>query len=443
MPDERASDTTVLLVDDDPDFVEVVERWLRGAGYRVVTCTDDTRFAQVLGQGADLCLLDLHLGRRSGLRLLEEARALAPEMPVLMLTRDASVSLVVEAMRGGADNYLAKPIDRVTLLTAVEQAFARRRVRPSGAPAARMVGRSPAMARLRERIELVAANDVTVLVYGETGCGKELVAQALHESSARASQRLVALNCAAVHESLQDSELFGHERGAFTGAVSRRVGRFEQADGGTLFLDEVAELAPSLQSKLLRVLQERLFQRVGGSGEIRTDIRIVAATHRDLREEVRAGRFRADLFFRLSVFELRVPPLRERPEDIPDLADHFLRLVAARTRAAPKSISEAALKILAAHDWPGNVRELHSAIEHAAVLAGGGPTMDVAHLPPFLAEALAPSQRRSARETVGQVERELLVQALADAGGNASEAMRRLGMSRSTFYRRLREYGLA
>jgi DNA-binding NtrC family response regulator len=295
------------------------------------------------------------------------------------------------------------------------------------------------MLHLRQRIAAVAPTDVTLLICGETGSGKELVARAVHQQSARAGGPLVAVNCAAIPETLQDSELFGHERGAFTGALSRRIGRFEQANGGTFLLDEVGELSPTLQAKLLRVLQERTFHRVGGSKEVSTDIRVVTATHRDLRKDVQSGRFRSDLFFRLSVFELRVPPLRERRSDVLELAEHFLHAFALHHRRPVLVLGESARQALLAYDWPGNVRELQSAVEHAAILAKNG-RIELKDLPKV---AMYPvSDSTSARQAVTRVERDLVAQALAESGGNATTAMRRLGMPRSTFYRRLRQYGL-
>jgi DNA-binding NtrC family response regulator len=438
---------SVLVVDDDPTVAAIVSLWLGAAGYEVFSCDDGARFPEVLARtNPTVCLLDVHLGEASGLTLLAHARAANPDMPVLMLTRDATIGVVVDAMRRGARDYLVKPVQRDDLVAAVGAAVDARRClggpplsSEANEPLARLVGTSASMVALGNRILSVGRSDVTLLLQGETGAGKELVAQAVHRASARAAGPFVALNCAAIPESLQDSELFGHERGAFTGAHARRVGRFEQADGGTLFLDEVAELTPALQPRLLRVLEERTFHRVGGATELRTDVRIIAATHRDLREEVRQRRFRADLFYRLSVFELRVPPLRDRKEDIPALAQQFAAEFARRNGRAPSTFTPAALAALAAHDWPGNVRELKNAAEYAAVLATG-PRFDVDVLPPsvFGAADAAPVAREAAQTS----EREALVQAIADADGNASEAIRRLGMPRSTFYRRLRQYGL-
>jgi DNA-binding NtrC family response regulator len=440
--------TRLLVVDDDPTVADLARLWLSPEGYEVTHCDDGAHFREMLARvNPTVCLLDVHLGEFSGLTLLAQARAAAPNLPVLMLTRDVSIGIVVDAMRRGARDYLVKPVERDSLVAAVGAAVEARRapVGPPSAgdgsePLARLLGTSAPMLSLGQRILSVGRSDVTLLLQGETGSGKELVAQAVHMASARASGPFVALNCAAIPETLQDSELFGHERGAFTGAYGRRVGRFEQADGGTLFLDEVGELSPALQARLLRVLQERAFHRVGGASELRTDVRIIAATNRDLREEARLRNFRADLFYRLSVFELRVPPLRDRKEDIPALAHHFAAEAARRGSGPFTGFTPAAIDALVAHDWPGNVRELQSAAEYAAVLATG-PVFDLALLPPsVLGNAGVTAVAREATEAG---EREVLVQALAAANGNASEAMRRLRMPRSTFYRRLRQYGLA
>lgn len=434
------SSRRVIVVDDDPEVLEILSLWLRAAAFDVVCCRDPARFELALADGADALVLDVHMGTTSGLQLLERARAAAPELPVLMLTRDSSVNLVVEAIRQGARDYLIKPVDRSALVAAVESAVSARSTRRSDAPNQDgLLGASAEMLHLRQRIAAVAPTDVTLLICGETGSGKELVARAVHQQSARAGGPLVAVNCAAIPETLQDSELFGHERGAFTGALSRRIGRFEQANGGTFLLDEVGELSPALQAKLLRVLQERTFHRVGGSNEVSTDIRVVTATHRDLRKDVQSGRFRSDLFFRLSVFELWVPPLRERRSDVLELAEHFLHTFALHHRRPVLVLGESARQALVAYDWPGNVRELQSAVEHAAILAKNG-RIELKDLPKV---AMYPvSDSTSARQAVTRVERDLVARALAESGGNATTAMRRLGMPRSTFYRRLRQYGL-
>ncbi len=442
----------------------LIERWLERDGYHVETAGSAEEALEVLSRSLpDAICLDIELPGMSGLEALELITRHHPKLPVIILTADREVATVVTAMQRGAHDYLAKPVDRTKLATTVRNATELHRLKlrvstlereVEGAASYKgIIGESPAMQSLFRELDRVAPTDVSVLIHGESGTGKELIARAIHDSSARAGGPFVALNCAAVPESLQESEFFGHEKGAFTGALARRLGRFELANGGTLFLDEVGELSASLQAKLLRVLQERTFQRVGGAQDVRSDFRLVTATHRDLSAEVDAGRFRSDLFFRLNVFELELPSLRARPGDIALLVQHFL------VEAAPNrsmSVDAEAMAALEAYAWPGNVRELENAIQRATVVSRDG-VIRIGDLPPRVREpsqATPPSsaRRSSAPKTpsakppsaarMDEVERQALERALAQTKGNVSEAVRILGIGRTTAYRLMKKYGI-
>ena len=335
--------------------------------------------------------------------MLEKLRAHQPLLPVVILTADSTANSAVAAMQLGAYDYLVKPIDRTKLLTTIKNAVERYQMalrvaqlerETSVQPFPGLIGNSPVLREMLRQVTRVAASDITVLVHGESGTGKELVAKAIHSFSGRSRGSFVPLNCAAIPEALQESELFGHEKGAFTGASNRRLGRFEQADQGTLFLDEVAELSLALQVKLLRVLQERSFNRLGSSIEIRSDFRLVAASHKNLSEEVKAGRFREDLFFRLAVFELDVPPLRERRGDITMIAHHFLNEFTQSAESGLKRLSPSAAQLLERYDWPGNVRELQNYM-HRASVTSSTETVEVNDLPARVREALDITKTKS------------------------------------------------
>ena len=451
----------VLVIDDDEDTRALLHRWLTGDGYRV-ECAEsgESALRSLHRMLPDAVCLDLELPGWSGLETLARIRAHHPRLPVVILTADSAVGTVVSAVKSGAWDYLVKPIDRTKLSTTLRNAVERSRMavqlaqlerEASGHPPMGLVGESPAMRSLLRQIDRVAPTDVTVLIQGESGTGKELVARAIHEGSARSAEPWVAVNCAAVPETLQESELFGHERGAFTGAATRHLGRFEQANRGTLFLDEVAELSPSAQAKLLRVLQERRFHRVGGGAEVASDFRLIAASHRDLADEVAAGRFREDLYFRLAVFDLAVPPLRERGGDVVSIARAFLAERAA-PGARPLRLSSEAQTCLMSYPWPGNVRELRNAMERASVVAASDEiaVADLPHRVRQPAAAPAPEVRAAASvaaapaggRTLDDLERDAIVDALRKAHNNRTEAGRALGIGRSTLYRKLKKYSL-
>jgi len=473
----------VVVIDDDRALLRLVGHWLEREGHRVRGFDDPVAGEEDLrSQGADVVLLDLELGGGcDGRDVLDRLQATGGPA-VVMMTAHGEVPAVVDAMRRGAFDYLVKPVSRTKLATTVRNAAERQQLKAAERQLTRvqagqayrgMLGRSPAMTQLVGRLERVAPTDVTVLVRGESGTGKELVARAVHDDSRRSSRPFVAINCAAIPANLQASELFGHEKGSFTGADAQRKGRFEQAHGGTLFLDEVAELTPDLQATLLRVLQERRLYRVGGDREVSVDVRVVAASHRDLAEEVRQGRFREDLYYRLAVFEVVVPPLRERHDDVRLLAEHFVEEAATAMGRATPALSPAATARLLAHGWPGNVRELRNAMQAAAVVAGDVVTVDdlpsrvrgaaaplsapvphhaptdphhaptapheaptdpdVQHAAPAPVDGLRPMER---------LERDAIAQALERSQGNVSAVIRELHIPRTSLYRKLKKYGL-
>lgn len=398
---------TVLVVDDKEMMRDSVGSTLTRAGFTVRTASDGrAALAEIAARRPDAVVTDLSMPGMSGVDLLGEIRAFDEELPVVLMTAFGTVQTAVEAIKRGAFDYLTKPFEGDELIIAVKRAIQHAGVVRENAvlkaqqartdPGAgrgldRLVGESQAMRKVREQVRAVAASHGTVLITGESGSGKEVVARAVHEMSPRAGRAFLAVNCAALNESLLESELFGHERGAFTGAEKLRKGRFELADQGTLLLDEVSEVSPQIQAKLLRVLQERAFERVGSSTTIGVDVRVVATSNRDLPRAASMGEFRQDLFFRLNVLPIQLPPLRERAEDVPLLAEHFITRFAAREGRKPPAIEPAAMEMLTAYQWPGNVRELANICERAVVLAGareGGVTRDL--IEPWLLTQRAP-----------------------------------------------------
>lgn len=446
----------ILIADDDTDVLAALRLLLRGEGYAVETATSPAgALAELESSDYDLVLLDLNYARdttsgREGLELLERIRTLDATLPVLVMTAWGSVDGAVAAVRRGARDYVEKPWDNARLLatlgTQIELGRAlrlgrrleveNRMLRRDGAP--EMIADSPVMRPVLDLIERVAPSDANVLITGEHGTGKELIARTLHSASPRAARALVTVNVGGLSEGVFESELFGHERGAFTGARADRAGRFELADGGTLFLDEIANVPLAQQSKLLRVLQTGEFERVGSSRTRRVSVRLISATNADVRAEVAAGRFREDLLFRLNTVEIHLPALRDRREDVPLLARHFLQRHAQRYRKNLTGYDADAMQALLAHPWPGNVRELDHAIERAVLLATGD-TLSIADL-----GLRPPEEGRATLEqlTLDEVERELIKRALRRHDGNVSEAARALGLSRSALYRRLERHGL-
>jgi DNA-binding NtrC family response regulator len=452
---------SVLVVDDERSIGIAIQRLLAARGYAVDTALSGEEAIATLGRQAyQLVVTDLSLRDVSGLELLRWIRAHAPDTAVVMITAFGSEKVAVEAMKLGAADYLPKPFDNDELELVVERALERvtlrrdvKLLRAQAAEAYRfenIVGRSPAMQRVFDVIRKVADTDLTVLIRGPSGTGKELVANALHYNSPRRAGRFVKVNCAAFARELVESELFGHEKGAFTGAIAAREGKFELADGGTLLLDEVGDMPLETQAKILRVLQEREVERVGGTRPIKVDVRVLAATNQPLEAKVKAGTFREDLYYRLNVVTIDIPPLSERPEDLPPLIEHLLAAAAARLGRAPKTLAPEAYRALLEHDWPGNVRQLEHVIEQAVVLASG-PEIGLEDLPAALRppaagggepEAAPGSFRVAKQRVIERFERRFLTDALARHRGNISRAAEEIGMYRQQLQQKLAEYGI-
>lgn len=434
----------ILVVDDDISHCTILQALLRGWGYNVALANSGRQaLEQVREQVFDLVLCDVRMAEMDGIATLKEIKTLNPAIPVLIMTAYSSVETAVEALKTGALDYLIKPLDFDNLQATLEKALAHTHSVDAETPAVSasqfgMVGKSPAMQHLHllSEIALVAPSEATVLIHGDSGTGKELVARAIHASSARSEKPLVTLNCAALNESLLESELFGHEKGAFTGADKRREGRFVEADGGTLFLDEIGDISPMMQVRLLRAIQEREVQRVGSNQTISVDVRLIAATHRDLAAEVNAGRFRQDLYYRLNVVAIEVPSLRQRREDIPLLAGHFLQRFAERNRKAVKGFTPQAMDLLIHYDWPGNIRELENAVERAVVLLTG-EYISERELPLAIASTPIPLVQSQDIQPLVEVEKEVILAALEKTGGNKTEAARQLGITRKTLLAKL------
>ncbi len=445
----------VLIVDDEANARAALSEILREEGYETETAADGFK---ALGRLAtftpDLILTDLKMPGLDGIGLIREARTAAPSAAAVVMTAFGTIDSAVEAMKLGAENYLTKPLDPKSTLAVVERAvekarlmhenaLLRERLRERNAHG-HVIAEHASMRALLDTVTQVAPSRSSVLIVGESGTGKELIAAALHNASLRAAAPFVRLNCAALAESLLESELFGHERGAFTGAVGRREGRFKQADGGTLFLDEVSEIPMATQVKLLRFLQEREFERVGGNETLKVDVRIIAATNRDLAERVRSGTFREDLYYRLNVIRLDIPPLRERRADIPLLAAFFLRRYARENGRDITGFSEDALQRLLGYAWPGNVRELEHAIERGVVLARG-LRIEAENLP----APIAPQTKGGEGDprppipgsTISDLERHAILETLKAVGGSTSKAARILGISPRKIQYKLHEYG--
>jgi two-component system response regulator HydG len=443
----------ILLVDDEPGQRETLRTFLESEGYSVDEARDGIEALERLGERpADVVLTDLMMPRLDGLGLLTRVRAEHPDLPVVMATSSEELGTAITAMRAGAEDYLTKPVDLDALSVTVERALERREVRVEAENLRRqirerdaeglrgLIGTSAAMQKVYRTARQVAPSRATVLVTGESGTGKGELARAIHALSPRADKPFVALHCAALAESLLESELFGHEKGAFTGAERRRAGRFEQAHGGTLFLDEIGEISPQTQVKLLRVLQERTFERVGGNESVTVDVRLIAATNRDLAGAVRDGRFREDLYYRLNVVHVEMPPLRLRGADVVVLADHFLRKFALENHKRIDGLSDGARTKLLASRWPGNVRALENAMERAVVLCQG-PTIEADDLPiETNLDGLGPL--RIPGSTMAEIERYAIVKTLEAAGGSTAKAAELLDISVRTIQYRLHEYGL-
>lgn len=445
-------DAHILVVDDDPHVRAGLSDILEHTGYAVLEAEDGkTALGRIGTESIDLVLLDLQLPRVGGMDVLREVTAEHPSLPVVIISGKGTIQTAVKATKLGAYDFLEKPVDaQRTLLTvrnALEKAQLQRqrdRLLNEAQARYRMIGSSDPVQRVYTLIDKAAATNSKVLITGENGTGKELVARAIHHNSARAGEPFVTVNCAAIPESLIESELFGHEKGAFTGADGARKGKFEQADGGTLFLDEVADMSLMTQAKTLRVLQEGRIQRVGGESVKQVDVRIIAATNKDLRGEIEDGNFRQDLYYRLNIIAIHVPPLRERRDDIPDLVNHFLSHFSAEIGMPERSITSGAMVELMSRDWPGNIRELRNVVERLVALSDrpviGGEAVRTALSGPRTHDDAAPSaDLRSARE---RFECAFIRQSLAQHGGVIQDTANALGIDRSHLWKKMKQYGI-
>ncbi|MEO5768934.1 MAG: sigma-54 dependent transcriptional regulator [Polyangia bacterium] len=455
----------ILIIDDNETMREGLAATVRRMGHEAIVATGGSEgLAHMKRRGADFVITDLKMEGLGGLEVVKAVQDIDPACPVMIVTAFGTVETAVEAMRLGAHDFLQKPFSPEVVRLKVERALELRRERrareraEADAAALRadaaapysfgeIIGETASMRAVFQTIERVAPTDASVYIHGESGTGKELVARAIHERSKRARGPFVKVACGALTESLLESELFGHEKGAFTGAIKRKLGRFELADKGTLFLDEIGDVSPTVQVKLLRVLQEREFERVGGEETVNVDVRVVSATHRDMKTEVAAGRFREDLFYRLHVVPVEVPPLRERREDIPRLCAHFIAKLGPRTNPAVRGFDDSALARLCAYGWPGNVRELENVVEQSLVFAEG-ERIGVGALPAFLKapssdNALAlPVGNMSLTEILEDLERQLIEKAYDKSGGVKTECARILGVKTSALYYKLEKYGI-
>jgi two-component system response regulator HydG len=445
---------TVLVVDDEKAHRLMLRAHLEDAGYQVLEAGEGEAALQAAGaQPVDLALMDVIMPRMDGLTLLPKLKAMMPDVPVLMMTAFGSIENAVKALKAGAADYLTKPLDVEEVLIKVERhleaARLSRKIREQAERLGErfdfsaLKGESQPMRQLKETLALVAPAEATVLISGESGTGKEVVAQIIHQNSRRAEGPLIKINCAALPENLLESELFGHEKGSFTGASARREGRFKAADGGTIFLDEVGELAQGTQAKLLRVLQEGEYSPVGSDKTFRSDARVLAATNRDLGQAVKDGEFREDLFYRLNVVNLEMPPLRQRGEDVIALAEEFLRRFNEKNRRDIKGFSPGARRSMLAYAWPGNVRELLNAVERAVIMAQGH-LVEPADLPLAIQGSGKGEEDYSLRAglTVREAERMLIERTLEATGGNRTRAAEMLGITRKTLQNKIKDYGL-
>lgn len=446
---------TVLIVDDDQVHRFMLASMLKEWGWRCVEADDGTTAVKAVEQHSyDAVLMDVRMVKMDGLKAFALIHEMRPELPVVIMTAYSTVDDAVAVIQDGAHDYLTKPLDfdrlRLTLLRAVDHHQVSSRKQQSqeeqGPLETSIIGSSPPMLELLETVSYVAPTEATVLIHGESGTGKELVAEALHANSDRRDRPFIKVNCAALAETLLESELFGHERGAFTGADKRREGKFVQADGGTLFLDEIGETSQSMQVKLLRVLQEQELQRVGGEETLQVDVRILAATNRDLEKEVSESRFREDLYYRLNVVMLTVPPLRNRKEDIPALVNHFARKFATKNRRELEGITKECMRLLTEYPWPGNVRELENGIERGIILMRGTELTEKS-LPLTIQKYVSQNQVSTINDgetaeptSLFEAERQLICKTLVETDGNKSEAARRLGITRKTLQNKLNKY---
>ncbi len=449
---------TILVVDDEESIRTSLAGILEDEGFKPLFAADGVDALALAKQEVlDLVLLDIWMPRMDGLETLQKLKELHPRLVVIMMSGHGTIETAVKATKMGAYDFIEKPLSLEKVIVAVNNALGMNRLREENASLRgmvlknrKMIGVSPPMRKLQEQIKLVAPAAAPVLISGENGAGKELVARAIHFASPRRDQPFVELNCAAIPEELIDSQLFGHERGAFAGAVGQKKGKFDLADGGTIFLDEIGDMPPKTQAKVLRILQERKFERVGGARTIEVDVRIIAATTKVLEEEVRAGNFREDLYYSLNIVTFTVPPLRERKDDIPPFIEHFLEEFCRQEGRDRKVMEPEALELMKHYDWPGNVRELKNIIERIVIMTPG-PTVTVSHIPEYIAadelhrgggprhEGVEKSSLRGARE---EFEKEFILQKLEENDWNISKTAEAIELERSNLHRKIKSYGI-
>ncbi len=446
----------ILVVDDEASHRKMIEAVLSDEGYEIKQADDgQSAIDAVKKEFYDLILMDIRMHAVGGIEALKQIKEISPAIPIIIMTAYASVDTAVNSLKSGAYDYLTKPLDIDELKILVqktlryhqlekENIYLRERLNDRF-DFSNIIGRSPAMEKLFETTALVAPSEATVLIFGESGTGKELIANAIHQNSPRKERPFIKVNCAALPETLLESELFGHEKGSFTGAIARKQGRFQLAHKSSIFLDEVAEMAPTTQAKILRVLQEREFEPLGSTQTIKVDTRVIAATNKNLEAEIKKGRFREDLYYRLNVVSLEVPPIRERREDISLLADFFLKQYAEKNKRVLKGFTPRAMDLLMRYDWPGNVRELENVVERAVIMARG-EMITPAEFPDMLQE-LDPEVKAtyvnlSPGRTLKDVEKDMIIRTLEETAGNRTHAAKILGISRRTLQLKLKEYGI-
>ena len=448
--------TRILVVDDEASHLQMLEAVLSTEGYEIHKAGDGQEAISLVEERFyDLLLMDIRMRKVGGIEALKEIKKISPGIPIIIMTAYASVNTAVDALKSGAYDYLTKPLDIEELKILVEKALHHRKLEQENVylkerlgdrfDFSNIIGHSPAMQYLFETIALVAPSEATVLIAGESGTGKELIANAIHQNSPRTNRPFIKVNCAALPETLLESELFGHEKGAFTGALARKQGRFQLAHTGSIFLDEVGEMTPTTQTKILRVLQEREFEPLGSTQTVKVDTRVIAATNKNLVEEIQQGNFREDLYYRLNVVTLQVPSLRERREDISLLAAFFLKQYAEKNRRLIKGFTPRAMDLLIRHNWPGNVRELENVVERAVIMARGD-LISQAELPDTIrgldVEMEKAEMDLSAGRSLKEVERDMILRTLEDTGGNRTRSAEILGISRRTLQLKLKEYGV-
>ena len=446
----------ILVVDDERSHRQMIEAVLSAEGYEIAQADNGQAAIDAVEEKFyDLVIMDIRMPQLGGIEALKKIKTISPGIPIILMTAYASVGTAVDALKSGASDYLTKPLDIEELKILVaktmrfhqleeENIYLKERLNDRF-DFSSIIGRSPAMNKLFETMALVAPSEATVLIVGESGTGKELIANAIHQNSPRKDRPFIKVNCAALPETLLESELFGHEKGSFTGAIARKQGRFQLAHKSSIFLDEIAEMAPTTQAKILRVLQEREFEPLGGIHTIKVDTRIIAATNKQLDEEIKAGRFREDLYYRLNVVSLEVPPLRERGDDVALLTDFFLKKYTEKNNKLIKGFTPRAMDLLMRHEWPGNVRELENIVERAVIMARGEmitPMEFPENLKKLDLELKEPRINIAAGRSLKEVEKEMILRTLDETGGNRTHAADILGISRRTLQLKLKEYGI-